>query len=134
MPRQIERTFRTHVLSFFVISKYALRRMGRGGSIINTTLTTAYQGHKTLLDYSATKGTVVVMTRSLSEALVGDGIRVNAVAPGPMRWRPVFFSRQRGRVLHQRAGAASERWQRGRFIGFSRPATLPRGSVRRCRP
>lgn len=80
---QIKRTFRTHVLSFFVINKYALRRMGRGGSIINTTLTTAYQGHKTLLDYSATKGTVVVMTRSLSEALVGASTR----------WRPARSGR-----------------------------------------
>ncbi|MDP2411906.1 MAG: SDR family oxidoreductase [Pseudolabrys sp.] len=86
---QIERTFRTNVFSFFYMAKYALRRMGKGGSIINTTSVTAYQGHKTLLDYSATKGAIVTMTRSLSEALAKDGIRVNAVAPGPI-WTPLI--------------------------------------------
>ncbi len=86
---QIERTFRTNVFSFFYMTKYALRRMNKGGSIINTTSVTAYQGHKTLLDYSATKGAIVTMTRSLSEALAKDGIRVNAVAPGPI-WTPLI--------------------------------------------
>jgi len=87
--RQIERTFRTNVFSFFYMAKYALRRMGKGASIINTTSITAYRGHKTLLDYSATKGAIVSFTRSLSEALMEDGIRVNAVAPGPI-WTPLI--------------------------------------------
>jgi NAD(P)-dependent dehydrogenase (short-subunit alcohol dehydrogenase family) len=86
---QIERTFRTNVFSFFFMAKHALRHMKKGASIINTTSITAYQGHKTLLDYSATKGAIVTFTRSLSEALVKDGIRVNAVAPGPI-WTPLI--------------------------------------------
>jgi NAD(P)-dependent dehydrogenase (short-subunit alcohol dehydrogenase family) len=86
---QIERTFRTNVFSFFFMAKHALRHMPKGASIINTTSITAYQGHKTLLDYSATKGAIVTFTRSLSEALEKDGIRVNAVAPGPI-WTPLI--------------------------------------------
>ena len=87
--RLIERTFRTNVFSFFFMTKHALRHMKKGASIINTTSITAYQGHKTLLDYSATKGAIVAFTRSLSEALIEDGIRVNAVAPGPI-WTPLI--------------------------------------------
>jgi NAD(P)-dependent dehydrogenase (short-subunit alcohol dehydrogenase family) len=86
---QIERTFRTNVFSFFFMTKAALRHMGEGASIINTTSITAFKGHKTLLDYSSTKGAIVSMTRSLSEVLVEKGIRVNAVAPGPI-WTPLI--------------------------------------------
>jgi NAD(P)-dependent dehydrogenase (short-subunit alcohol dehydrogenase family) len=87
--KQIERTFRTNIFSFFFMAKHALRHMKKGASIINTTSVTAYKGHKMLLDYSATKGAIVTFTRSLSEALVKDGIRVNAVAPGPI-WTPLI--------------------------------------------
>jgi NAD(P)-dependent dehydrogenase (short-subunit alcohol dehydrogenase family) len=87
--QQIERTFRTNVFSFFFLTKAALRHMKKGGSIINTTSITAFKGHKTLLDYSSTKGAIVSMTRSLSEALLDKGIRVNAVAPGPI-WTPLI--------------------------------------------
>ena len=86
---QIERTFRTNVFSFFFMAKAALPHMKKGSSIVNTTSVTAYKGHKTLLDYSATKGAIVAMTRSLSQALVEKGIRVNAVAPGPI-WTPLI--------------------------------------------
>jgi len=86
---QIERTFRTNVFSFFFMTKHALAHMHRGASVINTTSVTAFQGHKTLLDYAATKGAIVAFTRSLSEALVEQGIRVNAVAPGPI-WTPLI--------------------------------------------
>jgi NAD(P)-dependent dehydrogenase (short-subunit alcohol dehydrogenase family) len=65
---QVERTFRTNVFSFFFMAKHALRHMKKGASIINTTSITAYQGHKTLLDYAATKGAIVAFTRSLSES------------------------------------------------------------------
>ena len=86
---QIERTFRTNVFSFFFMTKAALPHLKEGASIINSTSVTAYKGHKTLLDYSATKGAIVTMTYSLSEVLVEKGIRVNAVAPGPI-WTPLI--------------------------------------------
>jgi NAD(P)-dependent dehydrogenase (short-subunit alcohol dehydrogenase family) len=86
---QIERTFRTNVFSFFYMVKAALRHMKQGATIINTTSITAFEGHKTLLDYSSTKGAIVTMTRSLSQVLVPKGIRVNAVAPGPI-WTPLI--------------------------------------------
>jgi NAD(P)-dependent dehydrogenase (short-subunit alcohol dehydrogenase family) len=86
---QIEQTFRTNVFSYFFLTKAALRHMQKGASILNTTSITAFRGHKTLLDYSATKGAIVSMTRSLSEALIDKGIRVNAVAPGPI-WTPLI--------------------------------------------
>jgi NAD(P)-dependent dehydrogenase (short-subunit alcohol dehydrogenase family) len=86
---QVERTFRTNVFSFFALTKYALAHMQEGASIINTTSVTAYRGHKTLLDYASTKGAIVAFTRSLAEALVDDGIRVNGVAPGPI-WTPLI--------------------------------------------
>ncbi|PNB65184.1 NAD(P)-dependent oxidoreductase, partial [Pseudomonas sp. GW456-E7] len=56
---------------------------------INTASITAYKGNKTLIDYSATKGAIVTFTRSLSQSLVQQGIRVNAVAPGPI-WTPLI--------------------------------------------
>ena len=87
--KQLERTFRTNVFSFFFMAKAALPHLKKGASIINSTSITAYKGHKTLLDYSATKGAIVTMTYSLSEALVKKGIRVNAVAPGPI-WTPLI--------------------------------------------
>jgi NAD(P)-dependent dehydrogenase (short-subunit alcohol dehydrogenase family) len=107
--RQIERTFRTNVYSFFFMTKHALAHMQAGGSIINTTSVTAYQGHKTLLDYSATKGAIVAFTRSLSEALIEDGIRVNAVAPGPI-WTPLIpASFEPERVAEHGASTPMER-------------------------
>jgi len=86
---QVERTFRTNVFSFFYLTKYALEHMKKGASIINTTSVVAYRGHETLLDYAATKGAIVAFTRSLAEALVDKGIRVNGVAPGPI-WTPLI--------------------------------------------
>jgi NAD(P)-dependent dehydrogenase (short-subunit alcohol dehydrogenase family) len=86
---QIERTFRTNVFSSFFRAKAALRHMKKGATIINTTSITAFEGHKTLLDYAATKGAIVTMTRSLSQVLIEKGIRVNAVAPGPI-WTPLI--------------------------------------------
>jgi NAD(P)-dependent dehydrogenase (short-subunit alcohol dehydrogenase family) len=106
---QIERTFRTNVYSFFFMTKHALAHMKKGASIINTTSVTAYQGHRTLLDYAATKGAIVALTRSLSEALVADGIRVNAVAPGPI-WTPLIpASFEPDRVAEHGASTPMER-------------------------
>jgi NAD(P)-dependent dehydrogenase (short-subunit alcohol dehydrogenase family) len=106
---QIERTFRTNIYSYFFMTKYALRRMVKGATIINTASIVAYQGHKTLLDYSATKGAIVSFTRSLSQALVKEGIRVNAVAPGPI-WTPLIpASFEPGHVAKHGAAAPMER-------------------------
>ncbi|AZG09276.1 SDR family oxidoreductase [Pigmentiphaga sp. H8] len=86
---QLERTFRTNFFGMFNLSREALPHMGSGGAIINTTSVTAYRGSSHLIDYAATKGAIVAFTRSLSSAVVERGIRVNAVAPGPI-WTPLI--------------------------------------------
>lgn len=88
---QLERTFRTNVFAMFYLTKAALPHLSEGASIINTTSVTAYQGNPELLDYSSTKAAIVGFTRSLSQAVVDQGIRVNAVAPGPI-WTPLIPS------------------------------------------
>jgi len=85
---QMETTFRTNIFPLFYFCKAALPHMECGDTIINTSSITAYQGEKTLLDYSTTKGAIVSFTRSLALQLVNQGIRVNAVAPGPI-WTPL---------------------------------------------
>ncbi len=88
-PDQLERTFRTNVFGYFYMTQAALPHLPSGGSILNTTSITAYQGYPTMVDYSATRGAVVALTRSLSKLLVDRGIRVNGVAPGPI-WTPLI--------------------------------------------
>jgi NAD(P)-dependent dehydrogenase (short-subunit alcohol dehydrogenase family) len=87
--QQLERTFRTNVFGPFFMTKAALPHLGPGDSIINTTSITAYKGSPELMDYAATRGAIVAFTRSLSQSLVERGIRVNAVAPGPI-WTPLI--------------------------------------------
>lgn len=86
---QLERTFQTNVHSIFFITKAALSHLGEGSAIVNTTSVTAYQGNPSLIDYSATNGAIVSFTRALSAQLAERGIRVNAVAPGPV-WTPLI--------------------------------------------
>jgi NAD(P)-dependent dehydrogenase (short-subunit alcohol dehydrogenase family) len=89
--QQLERTFRTNIFSMFFMTKAALKHLKEGSTIVNTTSVTAYKGNQQLLDYSSTKGAIVAFTRSLSQSLVEKGIRVNAVAPGPI-WTPLIPS------------------------------------------
>jgi NAD(P)-dependent dehydrogenase (short-subunit alcohol dehydrogenase family) len=86
---QLERTFRVNVFAMFHLVKAALPHLGEGAAIVNTTSVTAYQGNPSLIDYSATNGAIVAFTRALSNSLVEQGIRVNAVAPGPV-WTPLI--------------------------------------------
>ncbi|CAN1336558.1 Glucose and ribitol dehydrogenase [Linum perenne] len=88
---RLEKTFRTNIFAYFFMAKLALNHMKKGSCIINTTSVVAYVGNKELVDYSATKGAIVTFTRSLALSLVERGIRVNAVAPGPI-WTPLQVS------------------------------------------
>ncbi|WP_336973050.1 SDR family oxidoreductase [Sphingobium aromaticiconvertens] len=85
---QLRRTFQTNIFGMFFLVQAARPYLKAGAAIVNCTSVTMYQGSSELLDYSATKGAITAFTRSLSENLVGDGIRVNAVAPGPI-WTPL---------------------------------------------
>ena len=86
--QQLRRTFQTNIFGMFFMTQAARPHLKSGAAVINCTSVTNYQGSKELLDYSATKGAITAFTRSLSENLVGEGIRVNAVAPGPI-WTPL---------------------------------------------
>ncbi|MDU5107536.1 SDR family oxidoreductase [Clostridium sp.] len=86
---QLERTFKTNVFGAVYVTKEVLKHLSKGDCIINTTSITAYNGNETLMDYSMTKGALTSFTRSLAINLVDKGIRVNAVAPGPV-WTPLI--------------------------------------------
>lgn len=85
---QFRKTFETNVFAMFWITKAALPHIPAGGSIINTTSIQSYQPSPGLLDYASTKGAITAFTKSLAKQLIEKGIRVNAVAPGPI-WTPL---------------------------------------------
>jgi len=85
---QLRRTFQTNVFGMVFLVQSARPHLGKGSAIINCTSVTGYKGSSDLLDYSATKGAITAFTRSLALNLAEAGIRVNAVAPGPI-WTPL---------------------------------------------
>jgi NAD(P)-dependent dehydrogenase (short-subunit alcohol dehydrogenase family) len=85
---QLRRTFQTNIFGMFYLTQAAAPHLKKGSAIVNCTSETMYAGSKHLLDYSATKGAITAFTRSLALNLVEKGIRVNAVAPGPI-WTPL---------------------------------------------
>lgn len=87
--KQLINTFNTNIFSYFYMIQAALPHLRKGSAIINTSSVTCYKGSDHLIDYSATKGAIIALTRSLSNAIVKKGIRVNAVAPGPV-WTPLI--------------------------------------------
>ncbi|KAL1703372.1 hypothetical protein EV121DRAFT_208135 [Schizophyllum commune] len=90
---QWDLTFKTNIYAYYYMAKYALPylRKTKGATIINMTSVNHYIGRADLLDYTSTKGAIVAFTRALSNQVVGDGIRVNAIAPGPV-WTPLVVS------------------------------------------
>ena len=102
---QWERTFRVNMFSYFWTTRAALSHLPGGGSIINTSSINGLRGNKSLIDYSATKGAILAFTYSLAQSLQERGIRVNAVAPGPV-WTPLIpatFGEERVSTFGQQA-------------------------------
>jgi NAD(P)-dependent dehydrogenase (short-subunit alcohol dehydrogenase family) len=87
-PEQLDRTFRTNIYGYFYMAQAALPHLSEGSAIVNSGSITGIEGSKNLLDYSATKGAIHAFTKSLAQNLLERGIRVNAVAPGPV-WTPL---------------------------------------------
>jgi NAD(P)-dependent dehydrogenase (short-subunit alcohol dehydrogenase family) len=95
---QLYETFETNIFPMFWITRFALPHLKKGSCIINTASVTAYRGSPELIDYSATKGAIVTFTRSLASSLSKKGIRVNAVAPGPI-WTPLIVASFKGKKV-----------------------------------
>jgi NAD(P)-dependent dehydrogenase (short-subunit alcohol dehydrogenase family) len=108
---QFQKTFATNVFAMFWISQAAVPHMPAGSSIINTTSIQSYQPSAGLLDYASTKGAITAFTKSLAKMLIKQGIRVNAVAPGPV-WTP----------LQQSGGQPPEKLEHfGEHVPLGRP-------------
>jgi len=86
--KEMARTFQTNIYAYMRVARRALKYMKRGSAIIATSSVTGILGEKMLADYSSTKGAINAFTKSLAQDLVEKGIRVNAVAPGPV-WTPL---------------------------------------------
>lgn len=112
---QLLRTFQTNIFSHFYLTKSALPHLGEGDTIISTSSINAFKGNNSLIDYTATKGAIQGLVRSLAMSLMDRGIRVNSVAPGPV-WTPLIpasFEEEKvasfgGQVPMNRAGQPSE--------------------------
>jgi len=100
-PEQIKATFETNIFGMMFLSQAAVPHLNEGDTIINTTSVTAYRGSAHLIDYSATKGAIVSFTRSLATTLSARGIRVNAVAPGPIYTPLIPATFSEDKVEHQ---------------------------------
>jgi NAD(P)-dependent dehydrogenase (short-subunit alcohol dehydrogenase family) len=88
-PEQLDQTFRTNIYAYFWMAQNAVKQMSAGDCIINTGSVTALTGLSSLMDYSGTKAAIHNFTRALAQQLSSRGIRVNAVAPGPV-WTPLI--------------------------------------------
>ena len=119
--QQLQRTFQTNIFSMFYLVQAARPHLKEGAAIVNCTSVTMYQGSGELLDYSATKGAITAFTRSLSENLVGEGIRVNAVAPGPI-WTPL---NPRGGSPHLNSPGTSKSQSTARSLAALSTPTWP---------
>ncbi len=85
---QFDKTFKVNIYAMFWLCKYAIPHMPEGSTIINTASIQSYQPSPQLLDYASTKAAIVAFTKALAKQVIDKGIRVNAVAPGPI-WTPL---------------------------------------------
>jgi NAD(P)-dependent dehydrogenase (short-subunit alcohol dehydrogenase family) len=97
---RLEETFRTNIFGYFYMARAAVPHMKEGASIVNTASVVALRGSSHLLDYSSTKGAIIAFTLSLAQNLIGKGIRVNAVAPGPV-WTPLNPADQKPEAVRE---------------------------------
>jgi NAD(P)-dependent dehydrogenase (short-subunit alcohol dehydrogenase family) len=87
-PEHFDLTLKTNLYGYFFMAQAAVPHMEPGSAIINTGSVTGIEGHKELIDYSMTKGGIHAFTRALAGSLISRGVRVNAIAPGPV-WSPL---------------------------------------------